>query len=268
MHADPYADWGVRVIAGGLEVPDLRPHFKHLHWRPMPHSMGVPVASDFADRPASDPVFGLYKNCGLWTQDEAAILFNIAAAVRGRWLDLGCHTGWTAAHQAAAGCDVIAVDNMLPVEEFARRFNENVAGFDITPFGGTTKEYFDFLAGTSAKFSGVVIDADHDRPWPMNDAKKAVEHLEESGVILFHDAVGRPVQEAVEWLMWTHGFRCCIYNTAHIVMCCWRGDVKIPTLLVDEGISNERLKAALAQMSRDAACVVGSDGKPELVFGQ
>jgi SAM-dependent methyltransferase len=249
MHADPYADWGVRLIAGGLEVPDLRPHFKHLHWRPMPHSMGVPVASDFADRAASDPVFGLYKNCGLWTQDEAAILYNVAAAVRGRWLDLGCHTGWTAAHQAAAGCDVVAVDNMLPVFPFYARFQENVAAWDIDAFAGTTQEFFEWVS-PDARFSGVVIDADHEHPWPLKDAQKAVEHLEDSGVILFHDFIGRPVRTAVEYLM-SRGFNCRVYWTAHMVACCWRGEFVPPQHQPLPGIDLQRVKESMRDFAFD-----------------
>jgi SAM-dependent methyltransferase len=243
MHAGRYASRGARVIAGGLEVPDLRPHFKHLHWRPMPHSMGVPVASDFADRPASDPVFGLYKNCGLWTQDEAAILYNIAAAVRGRWLDLGCHTGWTSAHQAAAGCEVTAVDNMLPVFPFHERFQENVEAWDIEAFAGTTQEFFEWVS-PDARFSGVVIDADHEHPWPLKDAQKAVEHLEERGVILFHDFIGRPVRTAVEYLM-SRGFNCRVYWTAHMVACCWRGEFVPPQHRPLPGIDWQRVKESM-----------------------
>jgi SAM-dependent methyltransferase len=216
----------------------------------MAHSMGVDVASDWADKDRSDPIFGIYKNCGLWLRDEVAILYQCAQRISGKWLDLGCHTGWTSAHIAAAGCEVIAVDNMLPVEEFARRFNENVAGFDVTPFGGTTKEYFDFLAGTSAKFSGVVIDADHEHPWPLKDAQKAVEHLEDSGVILFHDFIGRPVREAVEWLM-AEGFRCRVYWTAHMVACCWRGDFEPPVHQPLPGIDWQRVKESMPDFAFD-----------------
>lgn len=242
------------VIAGGLEVPDLRPHFKHLHWRPMPHSMGVPVASDFADRPASDPVFGLYKNCGLWTQDEAAILYQCALQRRGLWVDLGCHTGWTSAHIAEAGCETWAVDNMLPVESFYKRFLENTSSWGINSYAGTTAQFFESIApameASVRGFSGVVIDADHEHPWPLQDAQKALEHLEESGVILFHDFIGRPVRTAVEYLM-AAGFRCRVYWTAHMVACCWRGDFVPPVHSPLPGIDWQRVKESMRDFAFD-----------------
>lgn len=209
----------------------------------MPHSMGVPVASDFADRPADDPVFGLYKRCGLWTMDEAAVLYECAVRHPGRWLDLGCHTGWTSAHQAAAGCQVIAVDNMLPVEAFARRFHENTAEWDIGPFAGTTEEFFRAV-DPSARFRGVVIDADHERPWPLLDAQKGLMHLEDDGLILFHDFIGRPVREAVEWLM-GEGFKCRVYWTVHMVAVCWRGEFEPPDHTPLPGIDWQRVKESM-----------------------
>lgn len=230
-------------------MPDLRPHFKHLHWRPMPHSMGVPVASDFSDRPASDPIFGLYKNCGLWTLDEAAILYDVAARVKGKWLDLGCHTGWTSAHIAAAGCAVIAVDNMLPVFPFYARFRENVRDFQIDSFAGTTAEFFKSIPA-DARFSGVVIDADHEHPWPLNDAKNGLKYLEETGVILFHDFIGRPVRTAVEHLM-AEGFHCRVYWTPHMVACCWRGDFVPPTAIPLPGIDWQRVKESMPDFAFD-----------------
>jgi hypothetical protein len=76
------------IYRSNLEAPDLTPHFKHLVSRPMPHSFGHDVPSDWGDKADDDPVFGLYKKCGMWTHDEAAILFNVAAAAwtfQGMW---------------------------------------------------------------------------------------------------------------------------------------------------------------------------------------
>jgi SAM-dependent methyltransferase len=217
----------------------------------MPHSMGVPVASDFADRPSNDPVFGLYKRCGLWTMDEAAILFTVAEAVGGSWLDLGCHTGWTSAHIAAADCQVTAVDNMLPVPEFYARFRENVKQWNIETFAGTTAEFF--AADRTPKmavypevpepmrFSGVVIDADHEHPWPLYDARNAMKHLEDRGAVLFHDFIGRPVRIAVEYLI-SGGFHCRIFWTPHMVACCWRGNIDIPEYVPQANIDWQHVK--------------------------
>jgi hypothetical protein len=240
---NPHSKYSVE----GLEMPDLRPLFKHLHWRPMPHSMGVPVGSDWADRPANDPVFGLYKNCGVWTLSEAAILFNIAKRVQGNWLDIGAHTGWTGAHEAAAGNRVFAVDNMLAVPEFAERFRENTREWDITAIAGTSNEFFAKVAtyAEPPKFSGVVIDGDHCSPCPLQDAMNAEAYLAENGVILFHDFIGRPVREGVEYLM-AAGFKCKVYWTPHIVACCWRGDLHPPDHVRDPLIDWESVKRSMS----------------------
>jgi hypothetical protein len=209
--------------------------------------MGHDVLSDFADRPEGDPLLGLYKNCGFWTHSEAAILFNIAKLLKGDWLDIGAHTGWTAVHQAAAGCCVWAVDNMLAVPEFADRFDDNVMESEldeqITPFAGTSNEFFAAETGPHL-FSGIVIDGDHCAPCPLEDAKNAESRLTETGVILFHDFIGRPVREGVEYLM-SEGFKCKIYWTPHMVACCWRGDLLPPHHIPDPRINWTAVKAGM-----------------------
>ena len=212
----------------------------------MAHSMGHDVLSDFGDRPFGHPLLGLYKNCGFWTHDEAAILYNIARQLGGGWLDLGAHTGWTAAHQAAAGCSVTAVDNMLPIKEFAARFEENIrflsAGHRINAFAGSSDEFFAQCG--PALFSGVVVDADHCHPHPQRDAENAMAHLRENGVILFHDFIGEPVRRAVTRLL-DLGFACRVYWTPHMVACCWRGEVIPPKHARDPKINWEPVERSM-----------------------
>lgn len=224
------------ITVNGLTMPDLRPYFKHLHWRPMPHSYGVPVASDFADYPEDHPVFGLYKQCGLWTMDEAAILYNVAKQMPGQWLDVGCHTMWCTAHLAAADLLIAAIDPMFRVSEFLERARANIYGGNdayshvmTMEFARTADEFFsDSIAlYGEAGITGVVIDGDHDRPHPMNDAVNSLRYLNDRGVILMHDAVGLPVQEAVLYLV-SQGMRCKVYPTPHCVALCWRGELEPP----------------------------------------
>ena len=217
---------------------DLRPYFKHLHWRPMPHSFGVDVASDWADKADDDPVFGIYKRCGLWTMDEAQILHGCAYRMSDiytgdGWLDIGCHTGWTTRHiaEGALNCAVLAIDPMLAAPEFDARFYENTGDLAIVRYGRTSNEFFE-RCKPDAKCSGVCIDGDHSEGKPLEDAINAAKHLAERGVILFHDAVGQPVQEAVEYCV-AQGFRCKAYVTVHGVVICWRGEFTPPEHTVD-----------------------------------
>jgi hypothetical protein len=207
----------------------------------MGHSMGHDVLSDFADRPAGDPLLGIYKNCGFWTHDEAAILFNIAKQVGGHWLDIGAHTGWTGAHQERAGCAVLAVDNMFAVPAFYERFREN-AGEDMGDFKGTSDEFF-MLRGVGP-FDGIVIDGDHCHPHPLRDANNAILNLEDDGVILFHDFIGKPVRDAVQFLQ-GHGFKCRVYWTPHMVACCWHGNFTPPDHERDPRIHWEAVKQSM-----------------------
>jgi hypothetical protein len=216
-----------------MTCPDLRPHFKHMHWRPMSHSMGVEVGSDWADKAPDDPVFGTHKQCGVWTRDEAAILYEAARQLHGDWLDIGGHTGWTAAHIIAAGNPrVDLVDPMYANQEFAERTRENLKSFwRVALFGSTSDEFFSFLLKDGALeedlCAGIVIDGDHDRPHPLHDAQNAAKLLRPTGVILLHDAIGVPVQDAVAWLQ-DSGFRVKVYLTPHVVACCWRGEFAPP----------------------------------------
>lgn len=230
------------IYRSNLAAPNLQPYFKHVHCRPMPHSMGHDVLSDFADRPADDPVFGLYKRCGFTTHDEAAIIYNIAEQVGGRWLEIGAHTGWTSAHIANAGCQVHCLEPMYRVPEFRQRTEDNLGDADCyldfrrsDEFfsGGISKEiYFPHDSTTKIeiefpKWDGIFIDGDHNRPRPMEDAQNAAAHLKETGVILLHDYYGAPVREAADWLA-ANGFNCKVYFTPHGLACAWRGNFTPP----------------------------------------
>jgi hypothetical protein len=232
------------IYKSNLSMPEIQDSFKHLHCRPMGHSAGHSVLSDFADRPLDDPVFGLYKNCGFWTHDEAAILFTIAQQLRGVWLDIGAHTGWTSAVMAEAGCMVDAIDPMLRVPEFAQRFTENTKPWAhwIRMKHETSNEWFAALS-SAVVYTGVAIDGDHSEGKPLEDAKNAARHLNRPGVILFHDFWGWPVQEAVMWLM-SQGFKARVYLTPHGVAACWRGEFTPPDHVSDQGIYWPRYTSA------------------------
>lgn len=216
------------IYRSNLTAPDLQPFFKHVHCRVMPHSMGHDVLSDWTDKADDDPVFGIFKRCGLWTHDEAAILYNVAKrAVFGRWLDIGSHTGWTTLHiDAGCGLNPVGVDPMYSVPEFHARIRENLKGCDCPLFAGTSDQYFSLLS-SDIHYAGVCIDGDHCSPHPLRDAQNAAKHLAKNGVIIFHDAMGAPVIEGVNWLL-DNGFKCRYYYTPHLIALCWRGDFTPP----------------------------------------
>jgi hypothetical protein len=211
---------------------DLRQNFKHLHWRPMQHAFGVHVASDWADKSADDPVFGLYKKCGLWTMDEVQILHQCALAFPGNWLDIGCHTGWTTRNIAESGQNLIAaIDPMLAVDEFRARAIENCSdNIDIGWYPLTSDAYFEKHGGW--EINGACVDGDHMAPHPERDAVNCAANLRNPGVILFHDAIGKPVQDAVMALH-RKGFQIKVYPTPHVVAVCWFGEWTPPAYAPD-----------------------------------
>ena len=224
------------IYRSNLTCPDLQPFFQHTHCRVMGHSQGHDVLSDFTDKALDDPVFGIYKQCGFWTHDEAAILYNVARAIGGDWLDIGGLTGWTAAHEAAAGCTVTAIDTMYSVPDFQARTRENllnvgIAGFarDIELQSGTSNEFFTRDLRT---LDGIVIDGDHSPPCPLQDAINASTRIKPGGVILFHDAIGEPVKEGYRYLQGL-GWKLRIYKTPHVVALCYRDPFVPPEHIPD-----------------------------------
>jgi hypothetical protein len=257
------------IYRSNLEAPDLQPYFHYAHSRVMAHSMGHDVLSDWAEKADDDPEFSLYKQCGFWTHDEAAILYNIAKALPGPyWLDIGAHTGWTTAHIVAAGGFAYALEPLwpdvrMPNDPFRRqvvkRFSENTdpigdqyIGHVTGALGLRSDHYFAVLGkygpgvNGCAPFVGVVIDGDHHRPCPLQDAMNAAAHLKDTGVILLHDFIGRPVQEAVEYLL-DYGFKCRAYWTPHMVACCWRGDFSPPAHSRDPHINWQYVRTLMPE---------------------
>lgn len=225
------------IYRSNLEAPDLTPHFKHLVSRPMPHSFGHDVPSDWGDKADDDPVFGIYKRCGMWTHDEAAILGEVVSrtGMQAGWIDIGAHTGWTSKHiNWSSNSAVMCVDPMLAVPGFRWRFLENT-GFPVRwIYPKPSSEFFHDVMG-NIEVQGVCIDGDHEPGKPLEDAIAAAKHIADDGVIIFHDFLGKPVREAVQYLMGL-GFHCRVYKTPHMIGLCWRGDFVPPVHVPDPNL--------------------------------
>lgn len=211
------------IYRSNLSAPDLQPHFRHAVSRVMGHSFGHDVLSDWGDKDADDPVFGIYTRCGFWTHDEAAILYTIAKERGGgMWLDIGAHTGWTAAHAIAAGANVACVEPMLRLDHWQQRFEANLDAFWKGLKEASYQRSDEYLRMTPLVFDGAIIDGDHNHPWPLLDASLCDSIGRKDKVILFHDAIGGPVWRGIEHLL-DAGYRCHVYLTPHVVACCYRG---------------------------------------------
>jgi hypothetical protein len=233
------------IYKSNLAAPDLSKFFRHLHIRPMPHSFGHSVPSDWADKGDDDPVFGLYKNCGMWTHDEAAILYNCALQFKYEdWIDIGCHTGWTSRFiNEATEHRVACCDPMLAVPKFRFRFYENTSFPAEWTWRVTSNDMFR-NGRPNAKAAGYCIDGDHEPGKPLEDAMNAFAHLKDNGVILLHDFVGKPVREAVQYLM-SMGLKCRIFYTPHGIACCWQGDFEPPDHVPDPNVKAQLLDGRL-----------------------
>jgi len=227
------------IYRSNLNAPDLQPFFRHTISRPMPHSRGHDVISDREHFP----------DCGFFTHDEAAILYHIASQLWGTWLDIGGHTGWTAAHLAAASDAVVAVDPMYADHKFRARTEENLANVnvleDVSLFAGTSEEFFDTVE--RKQFCGVVIDGDHEPPAPLNDAIGAERLLLTPGAVVIHDFSASPTWKAAKYLI-DCGFRFRVYNTPHMLCVCWRGAFEPPNHQPDPRLDFVNARRQMAQM--------------------
>jgi predicted O-methyltransferase YrrM len=221
------------IYRSNLTAPDLEPFFKYTSRQVKPHSQGHDILYDFADKADDDPVFGPYKQCGFFTHDEAAILYNIAKQVGGSWLDIGGLTGWTAAHMAEAGCAVLSIDPMYKVEKFANRAVQNLCtarlAENVTWVGETSNTFFKRV---KIKFDGIVIDGDHTHPRPLQDAINATERIKEGGVIVLHDTIYPGPQKAVYWLT-GGGWYSKVYKTPHRLTLCHSANFVPPDHIPD-----------------------------------
>jgi hypothetical protein len=215
---------------------DLRPHFKHYRWEPMPHSCGVPVGCDWADWTPASTVPEVYRRNGSLTMDEVAILYECCLRLPGRWLDIGGSTGWTAAHMASAYCVVDSIDPMYANAEFKARAVTNLKAAWvpalITMWAKTSQQFFSLNAWLKHYVVGALIDGCHDAPRPKRDAIITEGRLETPGVILLHDAYGEPVQEAIRVLL-DRGFSHRAYPTPQGLVVCWQGDFVPPEYVQD-----------------------------------
>jgi len=229
------------IYRSNLTAPDLQTYFRHVASRPMPHSQGHDVLTDFSDKADDDPVFGIYKQCGFWTHDEAAILYNVANKIMGHWLDIGGLTGWTAAHEAAAGCQVLSVDPLYAAAEFRERAVANLTETRMHVYAQLYPETSNcFFAHNDGHFNGIVIDGDHTAPQPLQDAVNASLRVLPGGVILLHDAIYDSGKEAARYLI-SDGWKHKVYRTPHGVVLFYHDPFVPPEHMPDPNIQEVTL---------------------------
>ncbi len=225
-----------------------RKHFPHMVWKPLPHSFGVPVPVEWQDKADDDPVFGIFKKCGCWVDDEREILSACMAQCLGKLtLDIGCNVGLTSKTMNwSTNAQVDCIDPMLGNLEFARRFFDNTGFPHDWTYPSTSDAFFEELE-PHIHYAGVAIDGDHEPESPLRDAQNAATHLEESGCILLHDTLGAPVQVAVTWLL-DHDFRAAVYETVHVVTVAYRGNFTPPEFVPDPRVVEQNVLARLTDL--------------------
>lgn len=213
--------------------PDLRPCFPH----------AVPFTVNWNHEILHDPDFPPAP--GYISDDEAAILWECARRVKGDWLEIGGHMGWSAAHILTGGAStLLTMEPRLRERVFFQRWYGNMERVRtwmreriypgapepiLQPLALRSDQYS--VCADTDLFDGAFIDGDHDSPVPQLDAHLALCRLKPRGVVVFHD-FGGPVAEAVNYLMQDHGqggMKCRIYDTPQMVAVCWRGEFEPPT---------------------------------------
>lgn len=198
------------IYRSNLLAPDLSPHFR-LKQPPL-QMLGHDVPSDPDFIPA----------CGFLTHDEAAILFNIAKAFPKRWVDIGARLGWTAAHLAEAAEAVHAVEPELMNNAHFERLLENLqlANNRKINLHAVTSEAFFSRPGPPVEIDAAMIDGCHDAPEPTFDAIRAIGAG--ARVLVWHDFQGKPVRDAVNWVVSNCNWRARVYWTPNLMAVAWR----------------------------------------------
>lgn len=219
------------IYRSNLTCPDLSPYFKLLV-KPRPWSLGHSIPSD----PDYEP------ECCFMSHDEAAILYNCAAQMRGPWIDVGSRFGWTAKHiNWITNRTVLCVDPHFQVPELLMRFLDNIGHkWALNIWADTLASLSEHKVGP---YSGFCVDANHDDPEPLNDAKGCLQIAAPDCCIVFHDFRGRPIRDAVRFLM-AEGFHCRVYWTPAMMAVCWRGNFTPPVHQRDPAIDWNMVRAA------------------------
>jgi hypothetical protein len=218
--------------------------------------MGVPIGSDWQDKPEGDPVFDLYRTCGFWSKAESRMLLTVAEQFGGDWIEIGAHSGWCTTVLTVANDmrgRIVAIEPMFSRPDWYSRFAENtglaMAGGLVMPWAGRSDQYFAVWDGGGGRtFDGALIDGDHVAPCPLNDARNVFDRLNERAVVLLHDFRGPAVWDAAKYLV-DRGMNFKVYPSVHMVCVCWRGEFNAP-LLFQEGTTDWETHYGLPEWAR------------------
>ncbi len=215
-----------------LIAPDLEPFFIHAKEAPWRNPQGHVTLYDPE----------IFDTCGYISHDEAAILYNLAYLNPGPWLEIGSHTGWSGSHIAKGIAPHDCLDAVEPEwvhpqynktldpAFFYKRANDNFfrAGVknEITKWPMNSQTFFDFVP-LKNRYRGVFIDGEHEPPFPLRDTEAVYPFLAEDALVIYHDVLGKPVQEGMKYLI-DKGFEHHIYWTPQLMGVCWRGNIQIP----------------------------------------
>ncbi len=158
--------------------------------------------------------------------DEAHLLHQWALQFEGKpALEIGCYAGFSSWFLLKAGLQLTLCDPGLSTPEMRNVVSDALQGFRPRMFGIPSPQGIIELGfQITEPWSFVFIDGAHQRPYPLLDAA-AVQYLcAPDAAIVFHDAIGQGVLEAVLFLR-SFGWSVRFYQTSMIVAACWRGNV-------------------------------------------
>lgn len=171
---------------------------------------------------------------GFLGRDEASIVHETALAFAGkRCLEVGCWTGWSAAHLLMAGVDLDIVDPLLANARRASEIHASLAwalgrsprgsAFRLHP--GLSPGAVARLAADGRKWSLAFIDGNHEGNGPLRDADEIAKHMEPDALVLFHDLASPAVAAGLDFLR-ARGWHTVVYSTMQIMGAAWRGNAR------------------------------------------
>jgi predicted O-methyltransferase YrrM len=155
-------------------------------------------------------------SCGYMSFEEISIIQK--TVLGGKWLEIGSHTGWSGAHIAELCDEIYLVDPQYNLPLFKQRTIDNLKNSGV--YGKcvlfSTDRYF---SENKDVFDGIVIDGNHDSPYPLLDAIESDKILNHGGIIVLHDYNGQPIKDAVEYLH-QQKYEISIHNTINGLAIC------------------------------------------------
>lgn len=229
-----------------LQDPGLLSRFTHL-MRGKPMEVAWPYLRSDVPHVWRTDARSPKPNIGVLSVDEGALLYNAALPFCGkRGLEIGCHTGFSTAHLAAAGLRLDVIDPVLGnpagLATVQESLNRAVPGHEVRLHAGFSPGIVALVHGAKPRtpWSFAFIDGLHDGEAPVSDARAVEPFMAKTAAVMFHDLTCPDVAMGLRHYR-DAGWQTRIYDTMQVMGLAWRGDYTPPDHVPDPVASSATL---------------------------